>query len=176
MEEKKPKLWKSALYWGVILAIVSIIYNLVLYFLDLSLEKWASWVSLLFFIPILVIATKSYRDSDLGGVMTYGQSLGFGVLVVLFSSLIYAVYYFVFLSYVDPGMIDKMVIMQEEEMLKQGVPEEQIEQAMGMVKKFMTPLIINIFAIPFSVFFGFIICLLTSIFLKKKPAEIPFES
>lgn len=176
MEQNKPSLWKNALYWGLIMGIVLIIYSLIMFFLNLSLEKWVNWLSYIFIIAVLVVGTINYRDKELGGVMSYGQALGFGVLVILFATLINAIYSFIFMKYIDPEIIERMLTMQEEEMIKRGIPDAQIEQGMGMVKKFMTPLMINLFAIPVSVFFGFIISLITSIFLQKKPAQINYNN
>jgi hypothetical protein len=176
MEEKKPSLLKNALYWGVIMGVILIIYSLIMYFLDLSLEKWVNWISYIFIIAILIFATINYRDKELGGAMTYGQALGFGILTILFAQIINGVYSYIFMKFIDPGIIDKILAMQEDEMIKKGIPEDQIENAMEMVKKFMTPLIINVIAIPVSTFFGFVITLITSIFLQKKPIEIQLES
>jgi len=176
MEEKKSTLMKNALNWGLTLGIGLIIYSLIMYFLNLSIEKWVGWLSYIIVVAVVVIGTINYRDKELGGYMTYGQALGFGILVILFAQIINAIYNYIFMKFIAPEIIEKMISIQEEEMIKRGIPEAQIEQGMGMVKKFMTPLFINLIAIPITVFFGFIITLITSIFLQKKSSENPFEN
>jgi hypothetical protein len=176
MEENKPNVLKNALYWGGIMGMALIIYSLIMFFLNLSLSTWVNWLSYIIIIAILIIGTINYREKELGGILTYGQALGFGFLTILFAAVISSVYNYISMTYIDPGIIDRMLAMQEDNMIKQGVPEEQIEQGMNMVKKFMNPLIINIFAIPVTAFFGLIITLITSIFLQKKPAEINYSN
>jgi hypothetical protein len=177
MEEKKPSFLKSSIYWGVILGIVLIIYSLLLYFVDLSLEKWVSWVSYLIFLGGIILATVNYRNTELGGSITYGQALGFGTMVVLWASILSAIYTFVFMQFIDPGFAEKILQMTEKQLTeKGGMTDEQIEMTLDFQRKFMKPWLIAIVSVPSSVFFGFILSLFTSIFIKKKPAEIPFES
>jgi hypothetical protein len=175
MEEKKSSLMKNALNWGVIMGIVLIIYSLLMFFLDLSLEKWVSWVSYIFIIGVLVLGTINYRDKALGGVMTYGQALGFGVMTILFASIINAIYFYVFVVFIDPEFINKMLAQTEEMYVKQGLSEQQIETAMGMVKKFMNPILMCLISIPSTVFMGLIISLITSAIFKKNQPEIKFN-
>lgn len=175
MEEQKPSLWKNALNWGVILGIALIIYSLLMWFLDLSLEKWVSWISYLIMIGGIILGTKSYRDNNLNGAITYGQALGFGVLMLLFASFVSAIYSYIFFAFIDPEFVNKMLQMVEEQLLERGMPDEQIEMAIEMQRKFMKPVIMALMTIPTYTFVGLIISLITSIFLKKQPAEISFE-
>lgn len=172
MEEQKSSLFKNALNWGVIMGIVLVIYSLIMWFIGLSLEKWTNWLSYLFVVVILILATINYRDKVLGGFMSYGQALGFGILVILIGVVISSIYNYIFMTFIDPEIINKMLAMQEEEFLKSGLTDDQIDRTMEMTKKFMTPLVISIMVIPVSVFFGFIITLITSIFLKKEKPEM----
>lgn len=175
MEEQKPSLMKSALTWGIILGIALIIYSMLMWFLDLSLEKWVSWVSYVIMIGGVILATISYRDNSLNGTMTYGQALGFGVLMLLFASIISAIYSYIFLSFIDPGFIDKILQMTEEQLIEKGMSDDQIDMAIEMQRKFMKPIIMALMSIPSYTFMGLIISLITSIFLKKKAAEISFD-
>jgi len=176
MEEKKPNFLKSSLYWGVILGVVLIIYSLLLYFVDLSLEKWVQWVSYAIMIGGIVLATINYRNTELGGAITYGQALGFGTMLILVASILYAIYNFVFMQFIDPGFSEKMLQMAEEQLVDRGMSTEQIDMAIEMQRKIMKPWLISLISIPGNVFFGFLFSLVTSIFVKKKAAEITFES
>jgi hypothetical protein len=176
MEEKKSTFWKSTVYWGGILGIVLIIYSLLLYFLDLSLETWVSWISYLIYIGGILYASISYRNTEMGGVITYGQALGFGTVVAVIASIISSVYSYIFMEFIDPGMVEKMLQMAEEKLIESGMPEDQIDMVIEMQRKFMKPWLMSLIAIPASSFFGFIFALITSIFVQKKAAEIPFEN
>jgi len=173
--ENKPNVWKNALNGGLILGIVLIIYSILMYFLDLSLEKWVSWVSYILLIAGIVYFTIQYRDHVLGGTISYAQALGFGVIISLFASVLSAIYSYVFFTFIDPDFIGKIIEMQQTEMLNQGLTEDQVEQSMEMIKGFMTPGVMVAISIPTLTFVGFIFSLITSIFLKKEGAAEVFD-
>jgi hypothetical protein len=57
----------------------------------------------------------------------------------------------------------------EEQMIEQGrFSDAMIEQQMALMKKIMTPITVNILAILNYVFYGVLISLVASIFLKKE--------
>ena len=173
--ENKPNVWKNALNWGLIVGIVLIIYSILMYFLDLSLEKWVSWVSYILLIGGIVYSTIQYRDNVLGGSITYVQALGFGVLISLFAAVLSGIYSYVFFTFIDPDFIDKIVEMTQQQMLDQGLSEDQVEQAMEMQKGFMKPWVMVLISIPALTFMGFIFSLITSIFLKKEGVSETFD-
>ena len=173
--EKNKNIWKNAMNGGLILGIALIIYSLLMYFLGLNLEKWVGYVSYLIIIAGLVYTTKQYRDDVLEGAITYGKALGYGTLVALFAGIISGVYSFIFYSYIDPEVINKILEMTEEQLVNKGMADEQIEQAINMQKKFMTPAMMSLMAVPGTAFIGFIISLFTSIFLKKEVEKSPFD-
>lgn len=105
--------------------------------------------------------------------LPYSRALGLGTLVALFGSLIIALFTFILYSYIDPGLIDKMLTIMEEKLLAQGWKDEAVENMLGAQKKFMSPGILS-FGQVFSVtFFGFLFSLVLAIFFKKNP-EDPF--
>ncbi len=160
--------WKSSITNGVILAIVLIIYSVLLYILDLSTNKSLGYITYLFLIVGLWWFTKSYRDNNLGGNISYGQALGYATIIIVVAALISSIYSYVFLKYIDPSLIDKMAALGEEEMLKQGMSDEQIEMTQSMSKKFMKPGLMNIMGFLGTVLIGFIIALITSAIVKKE--------
>ncbi len=173
--EKNTNIWKNAMNWGIILGIVLIIYSLIMYFLGLSLQKWVGYINYVLMIGGIIYSTIQYRDNVLGGSITYGKALGFGTLVIMFGSIITAVYAYVFYAYIDPDMITKILEMAEEEMVNKGLPDEQIEMALEMQSKFMKPGLMALMSLPVVTFFGFLFSLITSIFLKKEVEKSPFE-
>jgi uncharacterized membrane protein (DUF485 family) len=173
--EKNTNIWKNALNWGIIIGIVLIIYSLIMYFLGLSLQKWVAYINYILIIGGIIYSTIQYRDTVLDGSITYGKALGFGTLVIMFGSIITALYAYVFYKYIDPGMITKILEMAEEEMVNKGLPDEQIEMALEMQSKFMKPGLMALMSIPVSALMGFLFSLITSIFLKKDVEKSPFE-
>ena len=71
-------------------------------------------------------------------------------------------------------MTQKIMDMSQQQLMDQGMSEEQIATALDYTKKFMTPTWLFIFSILGTTFIGFLFSLVISIFLKKE--ENPFNS
>ncbi|MFP4060507.1 MAG: DUF4199 domain-containing protein [Bacteroidales bacterium] len=173
MEQKNTSLLQSALVNGLILALGVIIYSVLIYIMDLTTSQIAGYISYLVIAGLLVFGIKSYRDNVLGGTISYGRSLGFGMLMLLFGGILYAVYTYIMFKFIDPGLMDKTMAVAEEKMLERGLSDEQIEMALEMSRKWTSPGMTAIGAFIGTVVWGFILSLIVSIFMKKEaaPAE-----
>jgi len=166
--EQKVSVWKANLSNGLIMGLAGVIFTLVLYFLDLSLNKTIPWLFYIIAILLLYYFIVSYRNNYLNGYMTYGQSLGAGIIIYLYYSVIIAIFTYILFAVIDPGLQDKFLASAEAELVKRGIPEENLDQVMAMQKKFMNPAIMAPFSILTNMFFGTILCLIISIFTRKE--------
>ena len=162
--ETKVNVWKANLNNGLILGIIGVVFTLLLYFLDLLLNKSLTYILLPINLIILYFMLKSYRDNFLNGYMTYGQSVGAGVIIFLYSTIISVIFSYILYKFIDPGLIGKILASTEEK----GMAQEQIDAAMTMTKKLMTPGFMTISGLIAGMFFGTIISLIMSIFTKKE--------
>jgi len=167
--EKKVSVWQATLNSGLILGLALVIYTLLLYFLDQTFNKTLGYISILIIIAGLVLGVKSFRDDARGGIMSYGQGVGAGTVIGLYAGIIGAIFTYLLYEVIDPDLMGKLLTFTEENLVKSGrVPEEMIDQTMEMQKKFMAPWILSIGAVINYVFFGVVVSLITSIFLKKE--------
>ena len=153
MNEKKSPLIAS-MNSGAITGIILIIYALILYFIGAASSKTAGYFNILILAACIFFSSKMYRDKEKGGIISYGQSLGFGTLVGLFASIILAFFVYIELKIIDPGLIDKQMDIAREQALNRGASEEQFEKGMEMMKWMMTPTFSAIMTILFSTFFN----------------------
>lgn len=167
--EKKVSVWQATLNSGLILGLALVIYTLLLYFLDQTFNQKLGYVSILILIAGIVLGIKSFRDDAKGGIMSYGQGVGAGTVIGLYAGIIGAIFLFLLYEVIDPDLMGKMFTVTEEKLLESGrVPEEMIDQTMEMQKKFMAPWIMSIGTVINYVFFGVVVSLIASIFLKKE--------
>ena len=167
--EEKVSVWKANLNSGVIMGTIGIVYTLVMYFLDLTLNKSMGYIFLFLTIFILFYFIKTYRNNYLNGYITYGQSVGAGVIIFLYYSIITAIFMYILYKVIDPGLINKMLAYVEETMTKSGkVPAGTIDTVMAFQKKIMIPEIQAPTSIIINMIFGTIISLIVSIFTKKE--------
>ncbi|MCD4833472.1 MAG: DUF4199 domain-containing protein [Bacteroidales bacterium] len=168
MEEKSTLKFKVSLVNGIILGLALIVFSVLLYIFDLNLKSYMNWFNYLIIVGIVVYATKTYRDNNLNGYMTYGQALGLGTLILVFGVLISNIYNYIFMTVIDPDYLSKMLVMIEEKLLEKGMSDDQIEMVLSMQRKMLTPLIASLSDFAGKSIFGFIIILITSAFLKKE--------
>jgi len=166
--EEKVNPWKKNLTNGLILGLIGIVYSLIIYFLGLSFNKVQGPVFIVVQIAMLYLLLKSYRDNYMHGQITFGQSVGAGVIICLYYAIIMAVFTYILYTVIDPGLTAKQLAFAEEAMVKKGVPQAGIDAGMAIQAKIMKPAILAPLTIFGSMLWGVIISLLVSIFVKKE--------
>lgn len=160
--------WKANLTNGLILGLIGIVYTLIIYFLDLTFNKYQGYVLMLIQIAALFFLLKSYRDNFRHGMITYGEALGAGVIIFLYYSVIMAIFSYIQFTVIDPDMTDKLLAFTEEEMIKRGMPQAQIDAGMSVQSKIMKPGILAPVSILGSMFRGLIMSLIVAAFVRKE--------
>jgi hypothetical protein len=166
--EEKVNVWKANLTNGLILASAGILFSLILYFLDLTFNKGVGFIYIPIQLLLLYFLLKSYRDNFMHGQITYGQSVGAGVVIYVYVAVLMAIYMYILYAIIDPGLAKKSLAIAEEAMVKKGTPQAAIDTAMSFSAKLMKPAIMAIFSIFSTLFGGVIYSLLASIFIKKE--------
>jgi hypothetical protein len=75
----------------------------------------------------------------------------------------------VFFTYIDPEAMKPIIEEAEKNLYQQGLSGEQFDAALGMTRKFMKPGMMAVSSLFTYTLWGFIISLITSIFIQKKP-------
>jgi hypothetical protein len=166
--EEKVNVWKANMTNGLILALEGIAFSLVLYFFDLTFNKSIGYINIPIQLGLLYFLLKSYRDNFMHGQITYGQSVGAGMVMFVYVALIMVIYTYVLWAVIDPGLAKKSLAVTEEAMVKKGTPQAAIDAGMAFTAKIMKPGIMAFFSIFGSLIGGLIFSLLVSIFIKKE--------
>ncbi len=118
-------------------------------------------------IAILYYAIKQHRDEELGGYITFGRCVKLAALIGLFSGILIGIFAFVYHSFVTPDIIPSIMEFQMTQWEEAGMTEEQIEQASGMTKMFMTPAAQAVSSILNGVFWNVLLSLIVGAVMKK---------
>jgi len=179
MEEQQTTRLKLTMTYGIYLAGISIVTSLFVWATSLMEHMglfgslFIGLFQLILMASLLVFFTKRYRDTLFDGKITFGQAFTFGVLVVVFSSIINSLYSYVFNKFIDPEYVSRiMTAMQEKTyqwMSSNHVPQDKIDEAMsGFEKKGIpTPIETLISGLEFSLIGGAIMSLISSAIVKK---------
>ena len=160
--------------YGAMYGLASSVIYLIFYFAGASVEaKSPQYIGYLLLIFFLVMGIKSYRDQDLEGYISYGRSLGTGVLIGVFGGIITGIFTVLLFTVIDPGMTQKILDSVQQKLTDEGKPEDQIQIAISWTKKFMNPGILFGFSIVGGAFMSMIFSFIISVFLKKE--QTPFD-
>ena len=166
--EEKVGIWKANLTNGLILGLVGIVYSLVVYFLNMYLNKAQGYVFMLVEFAVLFFLVKSYRDNFKHGMITYGDALGVSIIICLYYAIIMAIFTYILYTVIDSGLLDKQLAMAEEMMQKKGMPQSTIDAGMSIQRKMMKPAFMAPFSILWNMILGLIISLIVAAFVRKE--------
>ena len=172
--EQQSTFWKTAMVYGLYIGIMITLYSVIMYVTGQMQNKILGYLPVILYAVCILLAQTYYRDRDLNGSISYGEAVGFGVSVMLFSGIISALYNLIIFK-IDPSLIEQIKMAQEEVYLKSGWSEDKIETTMAMASKMMTPGWMAIMGLCSSVLMGTIVSLVTSIFVKRQPNPDAFE-
>ena len=168
MESNRPSILRPAMTYGLIIALVMIILAVLSWIIGLEGKGWLQWFNWVAYFAALFLCLKNWRDHFNGGYIRYGQSLSAGILFMFFASIIYAFYNVIYLTWIDPTAVDRMLDIMEEAYYKQGLTEEQVSTAMNFATKLHGPGMQFFSAIIGTTFLGVILSLIVSIFIRKE--------
>ena len=165
--------------YALILTIAQAVFNLLMYFTGYQTEKLATgqylnWLSLPLTIALLWMGIRAVREESADKSFSYGQGVGAGVLISLYSGLMGGVYNYIHFKFVNPEFFAYQLEMIRSKWAASGMSSTQIEQAEAVAGKFMGP-VISAIATPFmAVFFGLILSLIIAAILKRSaPSAVP---
>jgi hypothetical protein len=157
--------------YGVIMGIVSIAYFVILVVAGVDMSQGIGrWGSMVYTLAILFLAHKYFKENG-DGFMTIGQGTGIGFWTTLIASGISSVFTYVYIKFIDQSFIQQLLDKQREAFEEQNMSEDQIDQAMTMTAKFMTPEMMLVFGLIGGVVIGVICAVIMSLFTQKKNPE-----
>ena len=172
METQQASIKKIALNYGVLLALLSIGLQVISYVLDVHIDRpwWLTVLQTLISVGVLVMGIKAYKTEN-SGFLTIGQALKAGVAISLIAGIIAVVFNYIFMNYIDPDFIQKTLDFTQQQMIESNpnMAQKDIDMAMDMSAKFMSPLWMSAFALIATMFFGFIISLIAGVIMKRNP-------
>lgn len=153
--------------YGIILAVISIVFFLILTFAGVDQSKGAGrWFGIVFYLVVIFLAQKNYKDEG-DGFMTYGQGMGITFWIALISSVIYSFFFYVYIKFIDSTFVENVKNKAIEDMQAKGMGDADIERSMSFAEKFMSPEAMLIFGLVGGIIFIVICGLIVTMFTQK---------
>lgn len=118
MENQKITTVKTALNFGLILGGISLMYSLMLFFLDMHYqgETATSLIGYTLLIGLVLWAIMHFKKNN-DGYISLSEALKTGVGTALISAIIVCIYTIVMIQYLDPEFLDKSIEYQKQKIL-----------------------------------------------------------
>ncbi len=172
--------WPTGMRYGLITALVLVAFSLIMSLSGLvdpaDQSNPANWISSILtyviMIGAVIMAVRQHRDGELAGFITFGRAFFVGFIVMLIAGLISMVYTYVYFTMIDPGMIDTILEASREQMMeRQGMDEEQAEQALSMTSFMFSPIMMTVMSGLGTLLMGIIFSLIAAAVMKRNPPE-----
>ena len=165
---------KYSIQYGTLNGIISISFSLMLFFLDQHYQGGAfvNLINFLISLSVILLAQIAFKK-DNGGYINLTESLKLGLGISLINSILGIFFFFILSNFLDPNMTEKTLQIVEEKIIE-GNPEisqQELDTFIEATRQAMTPLTLSTAIIMASLFFGFLISLVTGLFLKKYKTE-----
>ena len=122
---------------GILISLVIIILGIAGYYTDLAFSGWYSWAVNGILLVAIIFACVHFANQKQGDV-TFGNIFLHGFKVTLVVTVFLLIYTLVAMNVLFPDMKERIFEMQQEQMEKKNIPEEQMETTMNMMKKYFT--------------------------------------
>jgi uncharacterized membrane protein YczE len=166
----KQLVTQTGVKFGIISSVATIAYSTIINVTGNQGNQALGWVNFIIFIAVLVFANKSFKEAN-KGLMSFGEGFKIGAFISLISTFLSSIYTYVYIKFIDEDFFVPIKEMQEKELAKNGMSDEQLEQTMEMVSKFMTPEIITGTAALTGVIGGLIVAAIVAAIMKKENTQ-----
>jgi len=174
METQEVSVKKIALNYGFILALLSIAVSVIAYVTDNHIERpwWISVLSTTVMVGVIVYGLKTFKNEN-SGFLSIAEALKVGLAISIIAGIIGALYNYIFVTVIEPDFVVQMLDMTRDQMTEQNpdITQDQVDLAMGITEKMMEPTIMSAIGIIMTLFFGFIISLISGLIMKVNRPE-----
>ena len=162
-----------ALKWGLLGGISTALLGLVLYLLNVERASWLNYVVFGLLIGVIIMGTYEYRDSVLEGFANFKKLLGIGLLIALVFGIVNALWGVYYMEFLNPTLLNDLMLDTEISMEEQGISDEQIKQTLNVMKTMMKPHFFFVTSLLNMLLVGLFGSSLTSLVMRKeKPEEL----
>ena len=141
--------------------------------MDFDYGEILGYTSMVIALSTIFFATKSYRDNQLDGSITFGKGFLLGLLITVIAGIIYVVAWEIYFHTAFSDFSEQYVNHSVEKIMESGMPAEEANQKISELKESMEMYSNNTvfrMAITFTEIFpvGLLISLISAAILRKK--------
>ena len=121
--------------WASIITLILIVLIYVFEIVGVSQDSKLNYVSYLPFVFGVFIVIKSHRDQDLDGYISFKRAFSAGFRYSSLLSLMLGLFMLIYLKWLNPSVMEKGMIVAENQMLDQGKSQGEVDAAMDIARR-----------------------------------------
>ena len=165
--EERTSTARVALKYGVLAAVVAMVYSTILNVSGLGQNTWLTAISYIFMIVAIFLGIKEFREKN-QGFISYGEGLGLGSLLSAVLGVLSAAFTLFYIRFIDDSVLTQGLDRLREDMERQGKDDVQIEQALEVSQKLMSPGLMFVSVIIVTLIAGFVISLIAAAIMRRE--------
>ena len=162
---------QNMINFGLIYGITSIVFHLTLYALNKHLEQdWRiGMIGFLILAVLVIFGIKKFKSFN-NGFISISQSIKTGIGIAAVGALLYSIYIFVFMNFIEPETMNQTLAISREAMIEKfpDMSIEKIDANLEIQKAWSGPGVIGAVVVFFNLFMGLIISFISGLFLRKE--------
>ena len=105
-------------------------------------------------IIIIIISLRQIAEENKNYTISFGALFKAGMIITLVTAIIMVVYFIIYANFIEPNFIDKILEVTKENLATKGLSEDQVDAALEMSKKFMSPTIMAVTSLISNLIIG----------------------
>lgn len=170
---EKPSSARIAIKWGIITAILSILYTIVYYKTSLFEIPILSWVTFILLLFGLIFSIQEFKKLN-NYFITFSEGLSIGTLMSAIAGIVYQIFSNVYNTYIDPSVVEKMEMIYRNQLQAQGFSPDRIASELEDASRYTTPGLVFIEGIILHIIIGFVFSLIISAISRSTKADLEF--
>jgi hypothetical protein len=133
------------------------------------------WLTMGLSMIFVFFGIRYYRNEKNNGVLSFGQGLKVGVLIVLFPAIFFGLFDVLYVEVFNPGWLDDYYNYQRELLIKKTAADKLADKLKTMEnqKEFFANPLFQFLVMSLTVFvMGFIVTIISALALRRKPAAV----
>ncbi|MCE7067932.1 DUF4199 domain-containing protein [Dyadobacter sp. CY326] len=165
--EEQVSTARIALKYGVLTSVVIMIFTTIINVSGLAENKMLSSLSFIFMIVGIVLAMKDFKRQN-RGYISFGEGLGVGTLASAVMGVLSAAFSMFYTEFIDNTMLAQAMDKVREDMERKGKDDAEIDMAMELSQKFMSPGIMFTMTVVLYVITGLVIALIVAAIIRRE--------
>lgn len=167
MTQQLRQLFLHSITYSLIVGATSFLFFLVMVFTDQSNNQSLAMISYLILIVFIILAMNRYKSEN-GGILSFKNGVLSGLLISLLSQLIYTVSYYLYTTFIDSELSQRILEEQKELLEGRGLTDQQVKQALELYESLSDPFYGIFIGTGTGTLIGFIFTLFLVSFMKNE--------